>query len=161
MNILSWLIPSIVSIVGFIVSYFTLKISFKHEIAKKKNEIAIEKLQNAAQFLFTDHLKTISLEEKNKKYVELFSDLILYGSENLSKIAIDYQLSKYPKNEVVLYKALLCSQLKYEISGHYISAIDFMKITISDFDKHFYYKELKEDLNRIINVNHYNRKLCC
>lgn len=161
LEFLSWLVPSIVSVVGFVLTYILTHKNLKNEIEKTKNTIAIDKLQNAANILFNNHSNQLSTQEKAKRYIQVYNDLILYGSGNLSKIAIDYQKNQYRREEVVFYNALLCSQLKYETTGYYINPIEFLKITIRDYDKFYKDKEVKIIINKIIKERGYSKRLKC
>lgn len=162
MEIFSWLIPSIVTIIGFVVTYFVTQRNFKNEVKKSKTSIAIEKLQKAAHVLIAENHKiTKSTDKKNLDFVFVFEDLILYGSKDLVKIAIDYQTHDYNKNDIIFFNALLCSQLKYESIGEYLDPVAFLKHTTKDYKVHFTDEQVKYKINKIVNERGYNKHLKC
>ena len=147
-------IPSIVTIVGFVITYSLNKANVKEEIYKSKNlkssEILANNLQpllNIARFDSEKMKEDNTLVQLNK----IFDEILIYGSSKLISIATAFKEHTFSHKDCIdvnytfAYIGLLISQLKYDISGEYIPADTWYRYTISD------YNLLKAKINNKIN----------
>lgn len=138
-----------VTAVGFIVTYFMTKKSFKDQIRKDKMSIATESIQSLpyefCEIMSSTTKGTIDI----KKYSELLSKVLAYGSRDAIKIAATIQRNAYEqgkKNPIVLY-SLLITQLKYDLTLEVISPEYWFLLKINDYER------LKADIQKEINDN--------
>ena len=153
-EILNIVIPSLVTIIGLIITYFANKYTIINEIYKTKNISSSEKLKeyflpllDIIQNKFID----ISEDDQVRNLNSIFNNILAYGSEELVRIATDFKMMTYKNNgkievnETMAYVGLLVAQCKYEITGQYIPADILFKYNITDYDK------VKPKISSIIN----------
>lgn len=91
MNAKDWLtilIPALVTLIGFIVTYFSLRKSFKDEIRKQKSNIALEKM-STVPFETLDLYEIMMVPGKIQKQIaeiEKKDKLTSYDRENLKNL---------------------------------------------------------------------------
>ena len=151
-----------VTIVGFIFSYFLNKKNFRHEIIKNKIALNTEVIKNLPYKIIQlmDIVQdSTSKTTKNKqpdlmrKYKEIVSEIISYGSADAIKIVVDLQQKVY-SNELqekenklygLVYYSLLICQIKFDLSSEVISPLTWLEIKLTD------YKEYKDTLVKFSN----------
>ena len=163
--ILAACIPAVVTIIGFVVTYFLNKRNFKEEVNKAKVNATLEKISDLPYKILTlmDTMlqkdKAKGQEQFNlKSFQEIMSLTFAYGSKEAMAIVssmqeANYLLSNEPskidKNEIMAYYILLACQVKYDLTGIKINPEYWYRMRITD------YKKMKKDLdkatNRVVN----------
>lgn len=165
LNILAIAIPSIISIIGFIITSIHLSKSFKNEILKQKNSITLSKIIDAPYLVLDFFTKPLDKEfDQNilfDKMVEFQNLIYGYGSATAIKILSsmqehsykvdameDYDMRTNEKFKTMSFYSILVSQLKYDITGEIINPNYWFKMKITDYDD--YAKIFKDNTNKII-----------
>lgn len=147
-----------VTILGFIITYYSTKKSLKNEIAKEKITQNIENIQElpyeVCQLMNTMLNSDVDLE----KYKELMSKIIAYGSKDAISIAIHMQKLAYISNkrkqtkeeqwELLASYSLLITQIKYDLSSEIISLESWFQLKITNYEENMH--QMKSIINKII-----------
>lgn len=157
---LSIIIPSTVSIIGFIISYWQNRKYMENEVLKNKRSLMLEKgieLINEAK-VFVDLNEMGKLNQK--KLNDLVNDLYLYGSKDVITILSEFMQFNYllqdRSNQDNIYKlmaycTLIVVQLKYDYFGEITNPMDTLKIRLNDlYIKEGLYDQMKVKINSII-----------
>jgi hypothetical protein len=159
--ILAACIPAIVTIIGFVVTYFLNKRNFKEEVNKAKVNATLEKISDLPYKILT-LMDTMMSKDKSKNheqanlksFQELMSLIFAYGSKEAIIIVssmqeTNYLLSREPdkvdKNEIIAYYILLACQVKYDLTGIKINPEYWYRMRLTD------YKAKKEKLDEATN----------
>lgn len=148
MQWLGIIVPSFVSILGFLISFKTLKSSFQAEITKQKNVLQMDKMADIpfAVFDLMDYILGKQGKPTQKEQLERFAKIMnityAYGSLEAVKIIAalqsnNYKLSKGDDEELrwktfALY-ILLASQVKYDLTNVIISPHYWFRMKINDY----------------------------
>lgn len=107
-------IPAAISIIGFIITIFTLKKNFQNELVKQKANVQLEKMSVMPYeilVLMQDIIdagkekgETITQSNLKEKMDWIFSSIYAYGSSNAIRILAAMQSENY-KNSTVPEKA--------------------------------------------------------
>lgn len=138
LNLLAIAIPSIVSIVGFIVTSIHLSKSFKNEILKQKSSATLSKIVDAP-YLFLDFLTKSLHDDFDEtilfdKMIKFHNLIYSYGSTTAIKILSSMQEHSYKVDTIedpniksnehfktMSFYSVSVSQLKYDITGEIIN----------------------------------------
>ncbi len=150
------IIAPVVTIIGFIFTYFLNKRNYKEEITKQKQNINLDKsadlpykIQTLLDTLLKNKDKNI---EKNTEifdsFQSLMAEIFAYGSSNAISITVNlYELTyasggkeKKP-NDIIAYYILLLCQVKYDLTGIKINPQYWFRMRLTDYQK------LKDNLN--------------
>lgn len=159
--ILAACIPALVTIIGFVVTYFLNKRNFKEEVNKAKVNATLEQI-SALPYKILTLMDTILQKDKPenheqdnlKLFQEVMSLTFAYGSKEAIMIIscmqeANYLLSREPdkvdKNEIMAYYILLACQVKYDLTGIKINPEYWYRMRITD------YKAMKEKLDKATN----------
>lgn len=159
-QVLSWagiIIPSFVTIVGLIVSYYQNKKTIADEIMKSKRILMVEKGMSVFEqvILLLDTNKMQSFEQED--FNNILNQLYVYGSKNAITLFADFQQYNYQDQEIkdkmskyqpFAYLCLLLVQLKLDVSGEVIKPTEILRIRITDYETN---SELKHELPNLIN----------
>ena len=145
-------IPAIISIIGFIVTIFTLKKGFQNELAKQKANIQLDKmavmpyeiLVLMQEMIDVGKQKTsLSVQQKLKEKMDwIFSSIYAYGSSKAIHILATMQSENYrnavmPENSdnyrTMAFYVLLTVQIRADITGEIVSPEEWFKLKITDF----------------------------
>ena len=159
--ILAACIPAVVTIIGFIVTYFLNKRNFKEEVNKAKVDATLEKISDLPYKILTlmdtmlQKNKTKGNEQANLRlFQEIMSLTFAYGSKDAITIVssmqeTNYLLAKEPdkvdKNKMIAYYILLACQVKYDLTGIKINPEYWYRMRMTD------YKAMKENLDNATN----------
>ena len=161
--ILAACIPAVVSIIGFIVTYFLNKRNFHEEVNKAKVDATLKKISDLPYKVLTtlDYMRKNQNEENykqisSKMYGELVSMIFSYGSKDAIKIVSSMQetrnllsndLDQVKKNQTAntAYFVLLACQIKFDLTGIKICPEYWYKTRLRD------YNEKKDELSRVTN----------
>lgn len=164
--ILSSCITALVTIIGFVVTYFLNRRNFREEVKKQKVNLNLEKMAELP-FKIQALMETILDKQKSKKadadrellasFKELMTLLFAYGSKDAIVLVtnmqeMNYSLSANPdgvdKNELIAYYILLLCQVKYDLTEIEINPQFWYRMRLTDYAK------MKQNLdaatNRII-----------
>lgn len=143
-DILTIVVPALITIVGLLVNYFFTNRNIKNEISKKKLDISLEYLSEAP-YKTLELFEKMRVKGKEAEYLELFTELsntvFAYGSEEAIKILGAFQQNNYAINsgngdmqKSIAYFILLTCQIKYDLTGIEISPDSWYKIKITDYE---------------------------
>ena len=160
-------IPAIISIIGFIITIFSLKKNFQNELEKQKTNIQLDKMAvmpYEIMALMHDMIsagkKQGSLEDAKKledKMNWIFSTIYAYGSSTAIHILAtmqseNFQNSKVPGNanmfRIMSFYVLLTVQIRADITGEIVSPEEWFKMKLTDFQANR--KMIKEANNLLV-----------
>ena len=157
--IITSVVTSIISIIGFVVTYKSMKRNFKEELEKEKTSIHIEKM-SSIQYKILELMDSIinSRGKGNylKDFVSLMDTIYAYGSENAIKIAATMQKENYTltnkgiynKYRVMSMYILLATQIKCDVTGIRVSPEFWLQMKITDYENNK--SEFKKANNDIV-----------
>ena len=161
-------IPSIVTIIGFIITYNLNIVNIKEEIYKSKNIKSSENLEKNFQPLL-DIVRFDREKMKDNKTLEslnkIFDEILIYGSSKLIRIATAFKeyifihKDSIDVNYTFAYIGLIISQLKFDISGEYIPADTWYRYTITDYG--ILKLQIVGKIEEIIKELHLNKEMSC
>lgn len=139
-------IPSIISLVGFIVTYALNKRNFVYEVSKQKAAINLDKIADLPQRLqmqLDNILTSKNSDMLVKEFKEITSLIFAYGSKDAILIAANAQESinsaavtgNTSSNPVIPYRILLICQIKYDASGIETNPELWYRLRLSDYTK--------------------------
>lgn len=148
--------PNIITIIGFLVTYVSMKKSFENELKRSRDSIALEKM-STMPFEVLQLIKELMGQRKedaekikgekaepNKHLDEILNTIYAYGSENAIKIATLMMKESYAYNgnvdktkeyRLISIVALLATQIKYDVTGIPISPEFWLKMRFIDYSK--------------------------
>ena len=145
-------IPAIISIIGFIITIFTLKKGFQNELAKQKANIQLNKmavmpyeiLVLMQEMINAGKQETSSaVQQKLKEKMDwIFSTIYAYGSSKAIHILAAMQSENYKnaamsensdKYRTMAFYVLLTAQIRADITGEIVSPEEWFKLKIKDF----------------------------
>lgn len=144
--IISAVATSIISIIGFIVTYKSMKRNFREELEKEKVSIHIEKMSivpyNVLQ-LMDKIIKTKGKGDVLKDFTDLMDTIYAYGSEKAIQIAATMQKENYIYSgtdqfnhyRVISLYILLATQIKYDVTGIVVSPEFWLQMKLTDYTK--------------------------
>lgn len=153
-TLLSIGIPAIISIIGFIVTIFTLKKNFQNELKKQKATVQLDKMAEMPYEILDLMDKIIrsgkitpsqkEQEDLAQKMNVIFSSIYAYGSSNAIHILAAMQNENYKNSvspesknsyRVMAFYVLLTAQIRFDITGEIVSPEEWFKMRLNDFDK--------------------------
>ena len=159
--ILAACIPAVVTIIGFVVTYFLNKRNFKEEVNKAKVNATLEKISDLPYKILT-LMDTMLQKDKHQDHeqasLKLFQELmgltfaygskeaiILFSSMQETNYLLKTDPEKINKYDLMAYYVLLACQVKYDLTGIKINPEYWYRMRITD------YKAIKENLDRATN----------
>lgn len=141
--IITAIITGVISVIGFVVTNMSLKNSFKNELARQRDNIALEKMSTMPFEILglldkARSSKTIESEE----VVKILNIIYAYGSEKAIAIATLMQKENYKKEEmgnrnrfrIMSAYILLATQIKMDVTGVCVNPEFWFKMRITDFE---------------------------
>lgn len=173
--ILSVGIPAVISIVGFIITIFTLKKNFQNELVKQKANVQLEKMSvmpyeilALMQEMINAGKEKENVDFQNKleeKMNWIFSSIYAYGSSMAIHILASMQSENYqnavtPENadtyRAMAFHVLLTAQIRFDITGEIVSPEEWFKMKLTDFQAN---REMfKAANNRLVDDLNLNNK---
>lgn len=171
-TIITALVTGIISIIGFIVTNVSMRKSFKNELLKQRDNIALEKMATKP-FEVLDLMDRM-IKAKNgwnekaelDNFKKMMNEIYSYGSEKaISLVALmqkenyaaNGDTSKMDKFRVMASYVLLATQIKYDVTGKYVNPEFWFRMRITDFEKNR--KEIGEANNKLVKELSLNDKL--
>lgn len=151
-------IPALISIVGFIVTYCSMKKSFKNELSHERDSVALEKMSEIplkVLDLFEQIQKSSHIQNQTQKQQQDFIDnttkllsTILnttysYGSEKAIKLMSMMQSENYYREanpsqgdtyRIMAFYVLLATQIKYDVTEIAISPELWYRMRLKDYE---------------------------
>lgn len=156
MDIVVVAIQSVITIVGFVVTYLGIRLNLKNELVKRKSELHIERMAEMPYKLLDimnkdneqkNKAESVTIEDFNK----ILTTIYAYGSKDAIKIAAYMQKKVYlnSKNkwEMVCLYPLLANQIKYDITGIFITSDFWFDMKLNDYNSN------SETHNKLIDIN--------
>lgn len=160
---LDTIVTILITISGFIISYFMTQKSLKDEIVKYKRSIMADNLKelpfDICQLVSTT---TASMRQNNSEesienellesFTNIMHKVVSYGSVESVKIAIYIRevtsegATAEDKKKMLAAYSLLITQLKYDITGEIMPADSWFKIQINDYDEN-----MRERMTLVVN----------
>lgn len=143
--LISAIITSFITIIGFIVTYNLSKRNYKEELNNSKKTLNIEKLQDIIIDLCWLMENASKTSVTTEKYQSLMYNILSYGSTEAIKIITNLQTSLY-KNEsehmsqdeltvfILTSYSLLVAQIKYDLTGEIIPPLSYARLKFKTFD---------------------------
>lgn len=148
--IITALVTGIISIIGFIVTNISMRRSFKNELIKQRDSIALEKMATLPFEVLT--LMDRMIEAKNSRqqdselrdFKKIMNEIYSYGSEKAISLVALMQKENYAANgdvnkmnkfRVMSSYVLLATQIKYDVTGTYVNPEFWFKMRITDYEK--------------------------
>lgn len=166
-DIISLCVPAAISIIGFIITIFTMKKNFQNELAKQKANIQLDKMAVMPYEILAlmqemiDTGKKKATPPEQQKLVErmnwIFSSIYAYGSSTAIMILASMQSENYKnaaipesadKYRVMAFYVLLTAQIRFDITGEVVSPEAWFKMRITDFQVNR--SQIKEANNRLV-----------
>lgn len=146
--LISTVITSIITVIGFAITYNMNKRNYKEELKNSKATLNIEKLQSI--ILDVSNLLNNPNNIDPEMYKLLISNILSYGSLDAIKIFTYLQTNLYNiksteqeanaenNSQLVLTitaYCLLITQIKYDLTGEILPPLSYAKIKLTDFKK--------------------------
>lgn len=154
-NYLSIIIPSSVTILGFIINYYQTKRNMRNEIIKKKTNIHLEKLSDIPEkaLVFLDDILSKKIYINPDDFYPLVRKVFSYGSIESITILSSMQQHNYTdyKNKsedtyevykLMAYIVLLVCQIKFDITDIIVSPELWYRIKLNDYEENLENKKL-------------------
>lgn len=169
MDLKDWLtivVPTIISIIGFVVTFISLNKSFKDELNKQRMGVHIDKM-STIPYDILKLLDTIiqSTNQNQGVAIEdmycLLNNIFAYGSEKAIQLAALMQKENYSNAEnperMNRYKAmslyiLLATQIKYDVTGIIVSPEFWFQMRLTDYENNK--EHFKTEINQLIKELH-------
>lgn len=161
--IITALVTGIISIIGFIVTNVSMRSSFKNELIKQRDSIALEKMSTLPFEILTMMDRMIEAkgirqqDAELRNFKKIMNEIYSYGSEKaISLVALmqkenyaaNGDISKMDKFRVMSSYVLLATQIKYDVTGTYVNPEFWFKMRITDYEKNK--DEIKNASNKLV-----------
>lgn len=160
-------IPSTVTVIGFIITIYLNRIGLKDEISKVQQNISLDKIAEVP-YEISEMLTSISKGELDvDAYSSITSKVVAYGSAEAVSILEAMQKYTYSLNgkasevkgkefDIIIYTALLLSQIKLDLTGKIIKPLSWIRIRINDAD--LIGNIISKRINELINENDFEKQ---
>lgn len=157
--IITAVVTSVISIIGFIVTYNSMKRNFKQELEKEKTSVHIEKMSTVPYDVLQLMNKIIKTEGEGDvldDFIEIMNTVYAYGSEKAIAIAAVMQKENYEKMgtdefdkyRVVSLYVLLATQVKFDVTGIAVSPELWLQMKLNDYSNNK--NEFKKANNKLV-----------
>ena len=144
--IITAVLTSIISIIGFILTNKNMSKNLKNELKKEKTTVHIQKTSEmpyAILCLMDMMVKNPSSEETLDEFKKIMNTVCAYGSKDAIKIASTMQSENYELVEreekntyrMLSFYSLLVTQIKYDVTNIVNSPELWFKLKIKDYRK--------------------------
>lgn len=172
--VITAIVTGTISIVGFIVTYNSMKKNFKNELAKQRYNLALEKMAAMPYEVLTLLSEMIdqgkngngATEERLKQFNKFLNTIYSYGSQDCIRIVALMQKENYAINRKEKHKddfrmiavyVLLASQIKYDVTGILVSPEFWYQMRITDYEVHK--DQFKQTNNKLVEDLHLRTEL--
>lgn len=148
--IITALVTGIISIIGFLVTNVSMRKSFKNELTKQRDSIALEKMSTMPFEVLDLMDRMIKAENEWDKNVELdnfkkmMNGIYSYGSEKAISLVALMQKENYAAKgnkeqmnnfRIMSSYVLLATQIKFDVTGIYVNPEFWFRMRITDYEK--------------------------
>lgn len=157
-------VSGIISIIGFIITNLSMRNSFKNELIKQRDSIALEKMATMP-FEVLDLMERM-MKAKNgwneteelDNFKNMMNEIYSYGSEKAISLVALMQKENYAANgdagkmdkfRIMSSYVLLATQIKFDVTGTYVNPELWFKMRLTDYEKNKI--EIKEANNNLVN----------
>lgn len=142
--IITAIVTSVISIIGFIVTYHSMKRNFKQELEKEKTSVHIEKMSTVPYDvlqLIDEIVKSGGQGDVLEAFFKIMNTIYAYGSTKAISIAAILQKENYEKagtkkfdkyRAISLY-TLLATQIKFDVTGIAVSPELWLQMKLNDY----------------------------
>lgn len=160
-SIISACISAVVTIFGFVITYFLNKRNFKEAVNKQKIDIHLGKISDLPYTLleYFDYINTkANPADLLPKFKVIMSLIYAYGSKSSIKIAAsmqeaNYEMARDPESvekiAAITYYILLACQTKYDLTGIEISPEYWYRMRMNEYS--LMKEKIKSVNNDIVN----------
>lgn len=165
MDLNDWLtivVPTIISIIGFVVTFISLNKSFKDELNKQRMGVHIDKMSTIPYDILKLLDTMIQTRNQNQEVTiqeinNLLNNIYAYGSEKAIQLSALMQNENYSnaqnpermnRYKVMSLYILLATQIKYDVTGIIISPEFWFQMRITDYENNKDY--FKTETNQLI-----------
>lgn len=168
--IITALVTGMISIIGFIVTTTSMKKSFKNELKRQRDNVALEKMSTMPYEVLilmdemiesgeikNDVQKKKSMEQSFKHFKEIMNTIYSYGSEKAIGIVSLMQKENYAANgnmacldkyRMISEYVLLATQIKYDVTEISVSPELWFQMRLTDYTTNK--DKFKDANNRLI-----------
>ena len=160
-------IGQIFTIFGFLATFFITKYSCKKEIDKLRKAKMMEKIEDIPMDIlnlmygFEKNQSDAFIKQSVNELAKIMHKIIAYCGKDSVKIASYIQEISYNKSfknyELLCSYSILVSQLKFDLTGEYVSPEFYFKIKYKDY-KVSMEQQIKKDINKIIKKLNISKK---
>lgn len=158
-TVITAVLTSIISVIGFILTNRSMKKNFKNELLKEKTTVHIEKMSEMPLHileLMEKMPKNLPSQDMLEKYKKILNSVCAYGSNQAIEIVATMQSENYQnanteqfnQYRALAFYALLITQIKYDVTGIINSPDMWYKMKITDYRE--IKKKVKEENNKIV-----------
>lgn len=155
----------LISIIGVIITIYTLRKDFQNELAKQKANMQLDKMSMMPYEILELLNEIINSENKAnlqtkkellEKMNKIFSTIYAYGTSTAIHILADMQRENYQNNStpdradkfrMMAFYVLLTVQIRADITGEIVSPEEWFKLKITDFQN---YRDIIKNANNKI-----------
>lgn len=161
-DLMTAIIPAVVTIIGFIINYFALNKTIKDQISKKKTDISLEYLSDVPllSLKIFDLIRDQKYDEMFKVFNELANKIFSYGSNDAIKVLAELQQLNYKIGnklelnnpyEIIPYYTLLTCQVKFDLTGIKVNPEYWYKLRLKDYETNLIVKkQLINATNKVV-----------
>ncbi len=142
--IITAVVTSVISVVGFIITYSSMKKNFKQELEKEKASVHIEKMSTVPYDVLQLLNKIVKEKAQNDvlaDFITLMNTIYAYGSPKAIVIAATMQKENYEragtaqfdKYRAISLYTLLATQVKYDVTGIAVSPELWLQMKLNDY----------------------------
>lgn len=167
--IITALITGIISILGFIITYVSMKKSFKNELKKQRDSVALEKMSTMPFEVLvlmdeminsnkcTNNQQNNNFDAAMNHFREIMNTIYSYGSEKAIRIVSTMQKENYAasgntdnldKYRLMSLYVLLATQIKYDVTEIAVCPQFWYEMRITDFSSNK--SEFKKANNQLV-----------
>ncbi len=171
-TVITALITGVISIIGFIVTNMSMRKSFKNELLKQRDNIALEKM-SAIPFDVLELMDRLMGETNNEenakeseKFKKMMNGIYSYGSEKAIEIVALMQKENYAaggnvdnldKHRLAALYVLLATQIKFDVTGVCVNPEFWFRMRITDYEENK--GEIQKATNKLIKELDLNTKM--
>ncbi len=157
------IITILITILGFIITYFLNQSSFRDEVKKDKLSRTAEEIKSLPFDICQMMDAMIGGKFSVEQYSAILSKVLAYGSKDAVSLAVKMQQLSYKMKEAPMEErfiimatyALLITQLKYDLTSEIISPESWFQLRLTDYNA--LQSQMKGYINDLVDELNLNR----